>query len=236
MHFGIGASLNLLRPVLKSAGSGTQCVNGLIGARDGIERVRTGAWTPEANAEDLEHKNALAARGYWLAFQAVKQTIRAVLEGKNPGQAVNDDLGRWYRELFTPSITAGLVPAAQLAGYRNGPVYIRRSMHVPLRAEAVRDCMPVFFELLSEEENPAARIVLGHFIFVYIHPYFDGNGRTARFLMNVMMAAAGLPWTIIRVEQRDAYMSALEQASVAGNIAPFADIIANTLREAISQT
>ena len=96
--------------------------------------------------------------------------------------------------------------------------------------------MPVFFELLSEEENPAARIVLGHFIFVYIHPYFDGNGRTARFLMNVMMAAAGLPWTIIRVEQRDAYMSALEQASVAGNIVPFADFIANTLREAISQT
>jgi Fic family protein len=122
------------------------------------------------------------------------------------------------------------------AGYRNGPVYIRRSMHVPLQVEAVRDCMPVFFELLSEEENPAARIVLGHFIFLYIHPYFDGNGRTARFLMNVMMAAAGLPWTIIRVEQRDAYMSALEQASVAGNIGPFADFIANTLREAISQT
>ena len=211
-------------------------IEGYRVSRELIEWVRTGAWNQEANAQDLEHKNALAARGYWLAFQAVKQTIRAVLEGKNPGQAVNDDLGSWYRELFTPSITAGLVPAAQLAGYRNGPVYIRRSMHVPLRVEAVRDCMPVFFELLSEEDNPAARIVLGHFIFVYIHPYFDGNGRTARFLMNVMMAAAGLPWTIIRVEQRDAYMSALEQASVAGNIVPFADFIANTLREAISQT
>lgn len=204
-------------------------IEGYRVTRDLIERVRTGEWNPETNAQDLEHKNALAARGYWQAFQAVKQTIRTVLEGKNPGEAVNDDLGKWYRELFTPSVTAGLTDTAQLAGYRNGPVYIRRSMHVPLRVEAVRECMPVFFEMLSEEENHAARIVLGHFIFVYIHPYFDGNGRTARFLMNVMMAAAGLPWTVIRVEQRDAYMSALEQASVGGDIRPFADEIAKSI-------
>ncbi len=210
-------------------------IEGYRVTRELIERVRTGAWNPEANAQDLEHKNALAARGYWQAFQAVKQTIHTVLEGKNPGEAVNDDLGIWYRELFTPSVTAGLVEAPYLAGFRNGPVYIRRSMHTPPRAEAVRDCMPVFFELLRDEDNHAARIVLGHFIFVYIHPYFDGNGRTARFVMNVMMAAAGLPWTIIRVEQRDAYMSALESASVGGDIGPFADIIANSLREQFEQ-
>lgn len=211
-------------------------IEGYRVTRELIERVRTGAWNPETNAQDLEHKNALAARGYWQAFQAVKDTIRTVLEGKNPGDAINDDLGGWYRELFTPSVTAGLVDAPQLAGYRNGPVYIRRSMHVPLRVDAVRDCMPVFFELLKDEDNHAARIVLGHFIFVYIHPYFDGNGRTARFLMNVMMAAAGFPWTIIRVEQRDAYMSALEHASVGGDIGPFADVIVSSLREHMGQT
>jgi len=44
----------------------------------------------------------------------------------------------------------------------------------------------------NNEADPAARIVLGHFIFVYIHPYFDGNGRMGRFLMNVMMAAGGI--------------------------------------------
>jgi hypothetical protein len=35
------------------------------------------------------------------------------------------------------------------------------------------------------------RVVLGHFIFVYIHPYMDGNGRMGRFLMNVMLAGGG---------------------------------------------
>ncbi|MDZ7633123.1 MAG: Fic family protein [Bacteroidales bacterium] len=39
--------------------------------------------------------------------------------------------------------------------------------------------MPVFFDLLKEEPEVSVRVVLGHFIFVYIHPYFDGNGRMA---------------------------------------------------------
>lgn len=83
----------------------------------------------------------------------------------------------WYRELFAPSVTAGILRAGDLTGYRNGPVYIKRSMHVPPNREAVRDLMPAFFDLLEEETEASVRVVLGHFVFVYIHPYIDGNGR-----------------------------------------------------------
>ena len=86
--------------------------------------------------------------------------------------------------------------------------------------------MPVFFDLLREEENPAVRVVLGHFVFVYIHPYMDGNGRLGRFLMNLMFAAGGYSWTVIPVQARAAYMAALEEASVRQNIVPFADFLA----------
>jgi Fic family protein len=85
--------------------------------------------------------------------------------------------------------------------------------------------MPAFFDLLREETNPAVRVVLGHFIFVYIHPYMDGNGRMGRFLMNSMLASGGYPWTVIPVAQRNAYMAALEAASVDQNIVPFAELL-----------
>jgi Fic family protein len=45
------------------------------------------------------------------------------------------------------------------------------------RNSAPEKCIPVLFDLLREKADPAARVVLGHFVFVYIHPYMDGNGR-----------------------------------------------------------
>ena len=193
-----------------------------------IDKVRSGTWNPETDEQDRALKDALAARGYWEAFQRVKESIRAVLEGADAGEVVERDLSDWYRNLFAPSVTAGILKASQLAGYRSSPVYIRQSQHVPMSPEAVRDSMPVFFDLLKAEDDPTVRIVLGHFIFVFIHPFLDGNGRIARFLMNVMMAAAGQPWTVIKLEQRAAYMAALETASVKEDIRPFAAFLAET--------
>ncbi len=196
-----------------------------------IERVRSGNWNPDTNESDRQNRNALAARGYWQAFQAVKQSVEKVLTGDNAGSVADRDYDNWYRELFGPSASAGLVKPGDLAGFRNGPVFIRLSMHVPPRAEAVRELIPAFFELLEQENEPAVRAVLGHFVFVYIHPYFDGNGRMGRFLMNVMMASGGYRWTIIPVERRKDYMDALEAASVGQDITPFARFLGGLLKQ-----
>ena len=198
-----------------------------------IERVRTGAWNPDNNEKDREQTNALAARGYHEAFEVVTQSVRNVLDGQNAGEVADNDHSTWYRELFAPSITAGILKASDLAGYRNGPVYIRKSMHVTPSREAVRDMMPLLFELLREETNPAVRIVLGHFVFVYIHPYIDGNGRMGRFLMNVMLASGGYPWTIIPVQKRNDYMQSLEAASVHQNVKPFTEFLATLVTDNI---
>lgn len=133
--------------------------------------------------------------------------------------------------MFAPSVTIGIIKPSDLAGYRRNPVYIRRSMHVPPNSNAVRDLMPAFCDLLSEEKNAAARVVLGHFIFVYIHPYMDDNGRIGRFLMNVMLAAGGYPWIVVPVEQRNQYISVLEEASARQNIAPFSKFLANLVTD-----
>ena len=195
-----------------------------------IDRVKSGAWNPETDIGDRDHHNAMAARGYWQAFQSVKQSIEKILAGDNPGSTIRLDHPAWYRELFAPSVTAGILRAGDLAGYRNGPVYIRQSMHVPPNRDAVRELMPAFFDLLEEETEAAVRVVLGHFVFVYIHPYVDGNGRLGRFLMNAMMASGGYPWMIIPIETRSAYMAALETASVNQDITIFARFLAGLTR------
>lgn len=194
-----------------------------------IERVRSGNWNPDHDRNDGENRDALAARGYWQAFQSVKHSLERVLGSSNAGTVADQDHSSWYRELFGPSVNAGILKPADLAGYRNGPVYIRRSMHVPPCREAVRELMPAFFELLRSEQEPAVRAVLGHWMFVYIHPYYDGNGRIGRFLMNLMMASGGYPWTIVPVARRDGYMAALESASVDQDIAPLAKFLADLM-------
>jgi hypothetical protein len=199
-----------------------------------IERVRSGAWNPEANEADRQNRNALAARGYWQAFQKVKEGVAQVLDGANAGQLADRAHQDWYRELFGPSVTAGILNPADLAGYRNGPVHIRRSLHVPPAHEAVRDLMPEFFALLASEPEPAVRAVLGHFYFVYVHPYFDGNGRMGRFLMNLLFASGGWPWTVVTVETRDDYMAALEAASVRQDIVPFTRYLAARLHAPVA--
>ena len=190
-----------------------------------IAKVGAGDWKPES--EDKEQKNALVARGYYQAFQEVKHTISDILKGKNPGEAIEESHGNWYFEMWSPFVVANILKPSDLAGYRTGQVYIRGSLHIPLPPTAVNDAMDVLFELLKNEPSPAVRAVLGHFFFVFIHPYMDGNGRMGRFLLNVMLASGGYNWTVIPVEKRREYMQALEKASVEGDISDFTRVIAS---------
>lgn len=200
-----------------------------------IEKVRRGGWRPDADATDSEQRNAMAARGYWQAFQAVKESVGKVLSGENPGVAADNGHRVWYRELFAPSVAVGILKPADLAGYRTLQVYIRGSKHTPLNPDAVREAIPVLFDLLKNEPEASVRAVLGHFFFVYIHPYMDGNGRIGRFLMNTMLISGGYDWTIVPVEKREQYMAALEKASVEEDIADFARFIASFVKTPVTK-
>ncbi len=197
-----------------------------------VQRVRDGAWDPEG--ADRRHRDALAALGHWRAFTHVRDAVGKVLRGAEAARVARVGHQTWHQALFAPSVRAGILPAHALAGYRSGPVFIRGSRHVPPRAEAVRPAMDALFRLLEEESEPAVRAVLGHWALGPIHPWPDGNGRMARFLMNLMLAAGGFVWTVIRVEDRAGYLAALEKASAGQDIRPFADFIAE--RVEVAQT
>lgn len=201
-------------------------IEGYQVTEDLIQKISDGNWDPENDESDKNQMNALAAKGYHAAFGSVMKSLQNVFkQKKSAGQIFEDDLQTWYRQLFSAQVKANLLQASNLAGYRNQPVFIQNSRHVPLPVSAVVDSMETLFKLLKEEKNAAVRAILGHFIFVYIHPYMDGNGRIARFLMNLMFISGGHNWNVIRVERRKDYMEALEQASVHENIVPFAQFV-----------
>lgn len=190
-----------------------------------IDKVKNGKWKPDG--DDLNQKNALAARGYWQAFQKVKMSVSDIFEGMDAGDILSRDLSVWHQEMFMPCVTAGIIKPSDIVGYRTHQVYIRNSKHTPLPSTALLDAMTTLFELLKEEKEASVRAILGHFMFTYIHPFMDGNGRVGRFLMNTMLASGGYDWVIIPVEKRDVYMDALEKASVEGNIKPFVEFISS---------
>jgi len=194
-----------------------------------LERVRSGDWDPEKDAEDKKRKDALAARGYYQAYELLKQGVADCFSGQTPAQLYVKSHQDWHFQLFEPCIRAGIVKASDLVGYRRHQVYIRNSMHTPLNPDAVLDAMSTLSDLMTEEDNALVRAILGHFFFVYIHPYMDGNGRTARFVMNSQLVTAGFPWVVIPVERREEYMGALEKASVGEDVEPFVRFVGNLM-------
>jgi hypothetical protein len=200
-----------------------------------VERVRSGDWNPDVHAGDKERQNALAARGYYLAFERAKGIVRQILDGENPGALMRRAQFDWYQDLFAPQVQAGLLKPSSLAGYRNRFSYLRTSRYVPPHKDLLPEAMSTLLDLLCEEPEASVRATLGHWLFGYIHPFSDGDGRTARLLMNAMLASGGYAWTVIRVEDRAEYLGALDEASIRGDIGAFADFLGSRVRWSLEQ-
>lgn len=191
-----------------------------------IQKVIKGNWNPQFDNEDKKTKDALAAKGYVDTFNEIKNDLKEeVLQQKYSIDFVRKLHSKWFVKLFGPSVQSGLLKASDLVGYRRHQVFIRNSKHIPLEECEILDAMETYFELLANEKDSFVQAVLGHHLFGYIHPYMDGNGRMARFIMNTFLVLGGINWTIIKVEKRDEYMQALEDASVNEDIVPFAKFI-----------
>lgn len=195
-----------------------------------IRKIAEEGWDPLNNGDDLKQVAAMAAKGYLDAFDLVKGDVVQAYTSRETDTLLGSRLfseqhQAWYQKLFGPSVNAGILEFADLVGYRRHMVFLRGSLHSPPHYDYVLDGMEALRECFSQEPDAFVRAVLGHWLFGFIHPYMDGNGRMARFTMNLMLASGGYPWTIIRVEDRDRYMGALESASASDDITPFAEFL-----------
>jgi Fic family protein len=73
-----------------------------------------------------------------------------------------------------------------------------------------------------------------HYRLTAIHPFSDGNGRTARLLMNLLLLRAGYPTVAVRPEDRAGYLAALEVGSVEGDLEPYRALMSRRLAETLA--
>ena len=99
---------------------------------------------------------------------------------------------------------------------RTGGVRIAGANFIPPNAQKVPDLLDALIQYTNTNPNNLTAIELAaifHHQFVYIHPFFDGNGRTVRLAMNLLLMRAGYPPAIILKNDRKKYYEALNQAN-----------------------
>ncbi len=115
--------------------------------------------------------------------------------------------------------------------FRTVAVRLKGSETILPNAAKVPDLMQEFTAWLQSDslDNPIKIAADAHFKLVSIHPFIDGNGRTARLLMNLLLMQAGFPPAIIRKEDRGAYLESLEKGQTREDIADYYALIYDSL-------
>ncbi len=121
--------------------------------------------------------------------------------------------------------------------YRKTEVVIQKSSHSTPAAFLVPQFMTELSDFLAAVASPEAELAespifcaaAAHALFAQIHPFSDGNGRTARALMNLILRRNGCPPSIIRESQRDHYIDALECAWPAGDLTPLVKLVCKSI-------
>jgi len=120
--------------------------------------------------------------------------------------------------------------------YRTHNVEITWSKHLPPDHRLIDEYMDIFIEYINKLDNSdkawiIKKAIMTHFLFVYIHPFWDGNWRTARFLMNYTLGSEKLNWITILSHKKDEYIKTLKKASENEDITSFTSLIINYLKE-----
>ncbi|KAG8596741.1 hypothetical protein GDO81_002039 [Engystomops pustulosus] len=164
--------------------------------------------------KSLEEQNEVI--GMHAAMKYVNTTLVSRI-----GSVMTSDILEIHRRVL------GYVDPVEAGRFRTNQVFVGH--HIPPHPRDVDKHMQEFVQWLNSEDamnlHPVEFAALAHYKLVYIHPFVDGNGRTSRLLMNVILMQAGYPPITIRKEQRSEYYHVLELANE-GDVRPFIRFIA----------
>ena len=177
--------------------------------------------TDRITPAEISLKELDEVRSHASAWEFVKECVKK-------GMPISENIIRDIHE--------HVVPVRGVSGmYRNIPVYIRGARHVPPNPMKVRAEMENYAYHMDNRAFPDVieKAAWLHAELVRIHPFQDGNGRTARLVMNYHLMANGYPPTTIKVNNRERYFAALEEYSLHREIRPFKTLLYQNMDNAL---
>ncbi len=196
----------------------------------------------EGNTYTLQETRIVLLDGITVGGKSTREHLEII----NHKEAIDfiERLSRKHPALFTKTdilnihaiVLKGIDP--ENAGkYREVPVYVRlktNEIHKFCDPIKLPDEMEAFFLWLQKNAaHPVLQAAEAHARFVSIHPFVDGNGRTARLLMNLMLLHSGYPPAIIKVSKRTEYMDALEAWQQKRSEEPFFSLVFDAVKESL---
>ncbi|MDH2449322.1 Fic family protein (plasmid) [Priestia megaterium] len=181
-----------------------------------LEGITVGGKTMREHLEVINHRDAIAyveeivQKGEPLTEWQIKNLHRLVLKG------IDDEY-------------AGV--------YRDQQVFIAGAKHTPPAPYLIKEQMEQlikWYENEAQKLHPVERGAMLHAIFVGIHPFIDGNGRTSRLLLNLELMKAGFPAIVIKVENRLAYYEALDKSHTTKNYQDFIQLIVKEVEDSLN--
>lgn len=162
-----------------------------------------------------------------LGLDAAMKYINATLVNRVGSISIKDILEIHRRVL-------GHVDPVEGGEFRRTQVYV--GGHIPPGPDDIHYLMEEFALWLNSEQairmHPVRYAALAHYKLVHIHPFADGNGRTSRLLMNMILMQAGYPPVIIHKQHRHKYYENLQLANT-GDVRPFIRFIAECTEQTL---
>jgi Fic family protein len=151
--------------------------------------------------------------------------VESLAKAKNK---ITEETVKYIQQL----VTAKTIDVENTGEYRKEQIYIAGAEHIPPKENEIPKLMKAFIKWINTKESdklhPIEKSAIAHYKFVYIHPFVDGNGRTARLIMNLLLMQKGYPIAIIREIDRGDYYDALSKADK-GKPEPFILLVAEAV-------
>lgn len=181
-----------------------------------LEGITIGGKSLREHLEVINHKEAI-------------EYIEQIVKNKQ-------ELSEWQIKNIHAIVLKG-IDDKNAGVYRKENVFISGAKHIPPDYLLVPEQMQEFIEWYKNEGSklhPVIRAAKVHADFVKIHPFVDGNGRTARLLMNFELLKNGYPIAVIEKSERYKYYEALDMAHTTNDYEKFFKLIAKSIEKTLN--